>query len=200
MPITSTSSVTPETGDALLIVDVQQDFLPGGNLAVPDGDAVVPVLNEYIQTFTRLGLPVYATRDWHPADHCSFEPRGGPWPPHCVANTAGAEFATNLALPENTTVISKATLTDTDAYSGFEATDLDLHLTKNHITTLYIGGLATDVCVLNTVKDALRNDYRVYLLTDAIRAVNARPGNAEKAIDEMQQAGAIPINVAKVFA
>jgi len=198
--MTSTSSVTPETGDALLIVDVQQDFLPGGNLAVPDGDAVVPVLNEYIRTFTRHGLPVYATRDWHPANHCSFEPQGGPWPPHCVANTAGAEFATNLALPENTTVISKATLTDKDAYSGFEDTDLDLQLTKNHITTLYIGGLATDVCVLNTVKDALRNDYRVYLLTDAIRAVNARPGNAEKAIDEMQQAGAIPINIDKVVA
>ena len=198
--MTSTSSVTPETGDALLIVDVQQDFLPGGNLAVPDGDAVVPVLNEYIRTFTRHGLPVYATRDWHPANHCSFEPQGGPWPPHCVANTAGAEFATNLALPENTTVISKATLTDKDAYSGFEDTDLDLQLTKNHITTLYIGGLATDVCVLNTVKDALRNDYRVYLLTDAIRAVNARPGNAEKAIDEMQQAGAIPMNIDKVVA
>jgi len=198
--MTSTSSVTPATGDALLIVDVQQDFLPGGNLAVPDGDAVVPVLNEYIRTFTRHGLPVYATRDWHPANHCSFEPQGGPWPPHCVANTAGAEFATNLALPENTTVISKATLTDKDAYSGFEDTDLDLQLTKNHITTLYIGGLATDVCVLNTVKDALRNDYRVYLLTDAIRAVNARPGNAEKAIDEMQQAGAIPINIDKVVA
>lgn len=196
----TSTSLSPATGDALLIVDVQNDFLPQGKLAVPDGDKVIPALNHYIQLFTRRDLPVYETRDWHPENHCSFTPQGGPWPPHCVANTHGAAFSEDLALPENTTIISKATHADKDAYSGFEDTDLDTLLRNNHITTLYIGGLATDYCVLNTVKDALKNGYRVYLLTDAIRAVNTQPGDGERAITEMQQAGAELINADRIAA
>ncbi|MDT8453514.1 MAG: nicotinamidase [Gammaproteobacteria bacterium] len=193
-------SSSPASGDALLIVDVQNDFLSEGKLAVPDGDEVVPALNRYIQAFTRHDLPVYATRDWHPENHCSFRPQGGQWPSHCVANTRGAEFADDLALPENTTIISKATRADKDAYSGFDNTDLDTHLKNDHITTIYIGGLATDYCVLNTVKDALKNGYRVYLLTDAIRAINAQPGDGERAINEMQQAGAELISADRIAA
>lgn len=182
-------------GDALLIVDVQSDFLPGGALAVPGGDAVVPVLNAYVERFERQGLTIIATRDWHPADHCSFAKQGGPWPPHCVAKTPGAAFAPGLQLPENATVISKATMADKDAYSGFEATDLDTRLKALGIERLFIGGLATDYCVLNTVKDALNLGYGVCLLVDAVRAVDVHPGDGDKAVAEMLRLGAVPMRL-----
>src|SRR5690606_29877001 len=111
-------------GDALIVVDVQNDFLPGGALGVPEGDAVIPVLNRYAEEFDRHGLPVFATRDWHPERHCSFREQGGPWPPHCVAGTAGAELAPTLALPSGAQVISKATEPEPDAYSAFQGTKL----------------------------------------------------------------------------
>ena len=113
------SEVQLQSGDGLLVVDVQRDFLPGGSLAVRDGDAVVPPLNDWIARFATAGAPIFATRDWHPADHCSFRPQGGPWPAHCVAGTPGAAFADGLALPEGVAVVSKA-MRDDDAYSGFE--------------------------------------------------------------------------------
>jgi len=177
-------------GDALILVDVQTDFLPGGALAVADGDAVVPVLNGYLARFGRLGLPIYATRDWHPPNHCSFQAQGGPWPPHCIAESAGARFAPGLRLPPATRVISKATTAERDAYSGFEGTDLDAQLREQQVQRLWIGGLATDYCVLNTVRDALRHDYRVWLLVDAVRAVNVQPRDGEAAIAEMLRLGA----------
>lgn len=191
LPDTSTS---PRSGDALIVVDVQNDFLPGGNLAVAGGDEVVPVLNRYIEVFGNRGLPVYATRDWHPPDHCSFEEQGGIWPSHCVADTQGAEFAPGLELPANATVISKATEPDREAYSGFDGTDLKQRLVQQQVSRLYIGGLATDVCVLNTVKDALNEGFKVYLLRDAVRAVNAKPGDGERAVREMEESGAVPID------
>lgn len=198
--MTETSSITLQTGDALIIVDVQNDFLPGGNLPVPGGDQLVPVLNRYIQSFTDRNLPIYATRDWHPDDHCSFVEQGGTWPNHCVARTRGAEFASGLVLPADATVISKATSSDKDAYSGLEGTDLKQQLTAKHIRRLCVGGLATDVCVLNTVKDALAADFRVYLLRDAVRAVNAEPGDGERALKEMEHLGAILIDEDRVQA
>jgi nicotinamidase/pyrazinamidase len=180
----------PRPGDALLVVDVQNDFLPGGSLAVARGDEVVPALNQYIGAFEAQGLPVYATRDWHPERHCSFRAQGGPWPPHCVANTRGAEFAAALRLPPSATVISKATTPDEDAYSGFQGTDLDSRLRAAGIRQLFVGGLATDYCVLNTVRDALRLGYEVFLLSDAIRAVDVQAGDGLKAEEEMAKLGA----------
>lgn len=180
----------PQPGDALLIVDVQNDFLPGGSLAVPRSNGVVPALNRVIGAFEARGLPVYATRDWHPERHCSFRAQGGPWPPHCVAHTRGAEFAAVLRLPPAVIVISKAASADQDAYSGFEGTDLDQRLRAAGIRRLFIGGLATDYCVLNTVRDALRLGYEVLLLTDAIRAVDVQPGDGQRAEDEMVRLGA----------
>ncbi len=182
--------------DALVVVDVQNDFLPGGSLAVPHGDEVVEPLNRYAERFVRAGQPVFATRDWHPADHCSFQAQGGPWPPHCVQGTEGAAFAPALRLPPDTTVISKATRPDKDAYSGFEGTDLHDRLERLGIRRLFIGGLATDYCVLNTVKDARRLGYEVFLLTDAIRAVDVRPGDGRRAQDEMLALGAKPLTLA----
>ena len=148
----------PARETALLVVDVQRDFLPGGSLAVPEGDAVVPVINRYLDQFSILGLPVVATRDWHPADHCSFDVQGGAWPVHCVAGSSGAEFAPGLRLPSSTILIAKDVTSSCDSYSGFQATDLDRQLKSLGVTRLYVGGLATDYCVLNTVLDALRRD------------------------------------------
>jgi nicotinamidase/pyrazinamidase len=187
-------------GDALIVVDVQNDFLPGGSLAVPQGDAVVAPLNRYAETFAAAGCPVYATRDWHPADHCSFHARGGPWPPHCMAGTDGAQFAPGLRLPPRTTVISKATTADKDAYSGFEGTDLDVRLRAQGVKRVFVGGLATDYCVLNTVRDALRLGYQTFLLTDAIRAVNVHPDDGRRAEDEMQRLGARPLALQQLAA
>jgi len=187
-------------GDALLIVDVQNDFLPGGSLAVPRGDEVVPVLNRYIDLFVTRKLPVYATRDWHPERHCSFRAQGGIWPPHCVAGTRGAEFAAALQLPPSAVIVSKAATAEQDAYSGFQGTDLDAQLRAAHIRRLFIGGLATDYCVLNTVRDALRLGYRVWLLSDAIRAVDVQPGDGLRAEQEMVSLGAQRITVEEVAA
>ena len=180
------NNLHPQPGDALLIVDVQNDFLPGGSLAVPKSDEIVPVLNRYLNIFS--ALPVFATRDWHPLQHCSFRTQGGPWPPHCVAGTSGAAFAATLQLPPSTVIISKATRLAQDAYSGFQDTDLDSQLRAGNINRLFIGGLATDYCVLNTVRDALKLGYRVLLLVDAIRAV--LPEDGQRAEMEMISLGA----------
>jgi nicotinamidase/pyrazinamidase len=177
-------------GDALVVVDVQNDFLPGGSLAVPNGDEVVPVLNHYLAAFVRAGLPVFATRDWHPPDHCSFRARGGPWPPHCVQGSAGARFAPGLALPSSTVIVSKDVRPEQNTYSGFEGGDLDRRLREQGVRRVFVGGLATDYCVFHTVKDGLARGYAVVLLTDAIRAVNVEPDDGRKAEAEMIRLGA----------
>lgn len=176
--------------DALIIVDVQNDFLPGGALAVPSGDQIIPVLNDYIERFAAKGVPIFATRDWHPPDHCSFQSRGGPWPPHCIAGTPGAQFPIDLNLPQDVRIVSKATDKDLEAYSGFDGTALEKQLKQLGSRRLFIGGLATDYCVLNTVRDACRAGFEVFLLRDAVRAVNVNPGDEQKALDEMQRLGA----------
>ena len=187
-------------GDALIVVDVQNDFLPGGRLGVPHGDEVVPVLNRYARLFAGKGLPVYATRDWHPPDHCSFESRGGRWPVHCVAGSPGAAFAPGLDLPLGSTVVHKATAPDRDAYSGFEGTDLHEQLREAGVGRVFVGGLATDYCVLKTVRDALARGYETYLLADAVRAVNADPQDGATAEAEMRQLGARPVTLDRVHA
>jgi len=180
--------------DALLIVDVQADFLPGGRLAVPDGDAVVPALNGYLALARRKGLRVFASRDWHPPNHCSFRAQGGPWPEHCVAGTPGAAFAPSLELPSDAFIISKAVAAGSDAYSGFAGTDLERQLRALRVERLLVGGLATDYCVLNTVRDARKAGFEVLLLQDAIRAVNVKPGDGEHAEREMREVGAVPVH------
>lgn len=186
--------------DALLIVDVQCDFLPGGALAVPAGDAVVPVLNRYISLAQRAGVPVFASRDWHPHDHVSFHARGGPWPIHCVADSEGAAFAPELALPRDAIVVNKATHTEKDAYSAFAGTGLVDALRSRGIERLWIGGLATDYCVLNTVLDARREAFPVLFLEDACRPVELEPGDGAQAVARMREAGAIPVRLSDVAA
>lgn len=175
--------------DALLIVDVQRDFLPGGALAVPAGDEVVPVLAALCRAFSAAHLPVVASRDWHPADHCSFRDQGGPWPPHCIAHTRGAELDPGLHLPPDARIVDKAVATDRDAYSAFEGTDLAAWLNDHRVRRLFIGGLATDYCVLNTAADAIRYGFDVVLVEDAMRAIDNEAGRrAIASLREMQAA------------
>lgn len=192
------SGIRLQSGDALILVDVQKDFLPGGSLAVPSGEQVVPVLNRYIDLFRERNLPIFATRDWHPANHCSFVAQGGPWPPHCVQGSPGAEFASDLALPGEAFIISSATNPNREAYSGFSETDLHTRLQALGVARLFIGGLATDYCVLHTVKDALALGYGVFLLKDAIRAVNVHPRDGEEAEQEMVSLGVVPVTIMQV--
>jgi len=182
----------------LLAVDVQNDFLPGGSLAVAEGNLVIPMLNSYIGQFIERRLPVFASRDWHPFNHCSFIRQGGPWPEHCIAGTIGAEFPADLHLPDSVHVISKGGDAGQDGYSVFTNRDFKRRLDNAGIRRLSVGGLATDYCVLNTVRDALNFRFKVLLLTDAIRAVNVRRDDGEKAINEMIEQGAIPITLAMI--
>jgi nicotinamidase/pyrazinamidase len=188
----------PELTDALILVDVQYDFLPGGALAVPDGDGVISELNKYIRLFQGLHRPVIATRDWHPKNHCSFIDFGGIWPVHCVAGTKGAQISNEIILPANTLIISKATTREEEAYSGLDGTDLEDRLHDLGVKRVWVGGLATDYCVLETVKDFLAKDFEVILLMDAIRAVNVKPDDGALAEQKMLNAGAQPITIKDV--
>lgn len=164
------------SGDALLIVDVQCDFCPGGALPIEEGDQVVPIINEWIQNFIEHRLPVFASRDWHPKDHLSFEPEGGRWPPHCIQDTPGAGFHEGLQLPEMTVVVTKGVRFDQDQNSAFDQTGLADHLQRKGIHRLFVAGLALDVCVLATVVDANKHGLKVVLIADATRPVSARGG------------------------
>ncbi len=181
----------PKKGDCLLIVDMQNDFMPWGSLPVPDADKIIPVLNSYIEIFSKKGLPVFASRDWHPPNHCSFKENGGKWPSHCVQHTEGAEFAKGLSLPKETVIISKATTPEKEAYSALQDTELADLLRQNHINRCFVGGVATEYCVLSTVLDLLDLGYETYVLKDAIKAVNINPGDEEKALEEMRKKGAL---------
>jgi nicotinamidase-related amidase len=186
-------STGPQPGDALVVVDLQRDFLPGGALAVPHGDRIIQPVNRYLDLFASHSLPVFATRDWHPPGHCSFRTKGGPWPVHCVQGTAGAEFDPSLRLPHDVEIISKATDPREQSYSAFETANFDPRLKQLGIGRLWVCGLATEYCVLSTVRDALQRGYRVVLLTDAIGALNAEPNDGLRAIDEMVQGGAFGV-------
>jgi len=179
-----------ETRDALLIIDIQNDFLPGGSLAVSGSEQIIPAINRCIEKFNTLGHPIFLTRDWHPVDHWSFAGQGGPWPPHCVAGTVGAEFSTSLLQPKTVQVISKGVRRDSEGYSDFEAPDLPAKLERAGIRRLFVAGLATDYCVLRTVLDALKLGYQVFLLQDAVRAVNVKPDDGDRALQAMRQNGA----------
>jgi len=178
---------------AIIAVDIQNDFCPGGALPVPDGDAVVYSMNLYITKFSKMGLPVYFTRDWHPQNHISFKTNGGIWPEHCVQETYGAELHKKLLIPSRAVIISKGISPDNDGYSGFEETDLDKRLKAKNIRQLFIGGLATDYCVKSTVLDALHAGFDVVFLSDASKGVDVNTGASEQAIDEMLREGAVKV-------
>ncbi len=174
---------------ALVVVDVQNDFCPGGAVPVKEGDRVIPVLNRYIEIFRTAGAPILFTRDWHPPDHSSFKDQGGPWPTHCVQNTDGARFHPNLQIPPGAQIISKADKKD-EAYSFFQGTDLSEKLRARGIKELLVGGLATDYCVKETVLDGLKHGFEVFHLDDASRGVNVNPDDSEQALKEMITRGA----------
>ena len=190
--------MTLDSKSALILVDVQNDFCPGGSLAVRDGDAVVPVLNAYATRFAAAGAPIYATRDWHPANHLSFAEQGGIWPAHCVQESHGAAFHAELRLPEGATIISKAQKQDEEAYSGFGGTDLAARLRAQGVESVYVGGLATDYCVKSTVLDALQEGFDTYFLADGSRGVEVQPGDVAAAEAEMAGAGAKRITLGEL--
>jgi nicotinamidase/pyrazinamidase len=185
--------------DALLIVDVQDDFCPGGALAVAGGDRVVPALNRYIERFQKSRLPIFATRDWHPEKTRHFKAYGGLWPPHCIQGTKGAEFRADLHLAPDAVVVSKGMGADEDSYSGFDGRDekgtaLAELLRAQGVGRLFVGGLATDYCVKHTVLDGLKQGFHVVLLEDAARAVNLLPDDGARAMEAMVRAGAEKIS------
>ena len=177
--------------DAVIVVDVQNDFCPGGALAVPDGDRVIPVLNLWIEQAQRVGATVVISRDWHPADHCSFLSQGGPWPVHCVQRTPGAEYHPELRRPATAIYVDKATDPDHDNFSDFTGTALGDRLRRKGIRRLFVGGLALDYCVRATVLDGIAEGFEVHLLSEATRAVELAPGDGRRAIDLMRSAGAV---------
>jgi len=194
MKDTTDKAFVLDDGDALVIVDVQNDFVPGGALAVPEGDRVIVPLNKAIKIFQTCNLPVFLTRDWHPRKHSSFREFGGPWPPHCVQDTRGAEFVPDLRVNDRSTIITKGFTFEPDEYSGFQGVDemgisLDLCLKNHGVERIFVGGLATDYCVLNTVLDGLSLKYDVVIFTDGIRAVNVKPDDGEMALAEMTRKG-----------
>lgn len=188
------SAIVLGQGDALLIVDLQVDFLPGGSLGVPHGDQVIAPINRLVALYRAHALPVYASRDWHPEAHCSFAAQGGPWPPHCVAGTAGAAFSADLQLPDDAIVVSKADRLDADAYSAFSGTGLAPAMRERGIRRLAVCGLATDYCVLNTVLDGLA-DFGILVVAEAMRAVDVGPGDGDHAMTRMLGAGAVPVRL-----
>lgn len=169
----------------MIVVDVQNDFCPGGALAVPDGDAVVEQVNALAA-----GMPVViATRDWHPPDHASFAAQGGPWPVHCVAGTRGAELVDGLDLARVSAIIDKGMAPDADGYSGFEATGLGGLLRDRGIDVVHVAGLALDYCVRATALDAAAAGFDVVVHRGATRAVEVQPGDGERAVRELCAAG-----------
>ena len=176
-------------GDALLLVDVQNDFCPGGALPIEEGDRVVPVLNRWLRTARERGLPVYASRDWHPRRHPSFREQGGEWPPHCIQGTAGARFHPDLELPEDAMAIAKGVRFDRDQLSAFDETGLAAQLRRDGVRRLWVGGLAQDVCVRASVLDALSAGFAVHVIVAATRPVRAKAGR--EALCAMERAGAV---------
>jgi nicotinamidase/pyrazinamidase len=177
-----------QPGDALIVVDVQEDFCPGGALPIERGDEVVPILNRWISAAVDARVPVVASRDWHPEHHMSFAESGGEWPVHCVQDSAGARMHHDLKLPASAILVTKGAHLDRDQYSAFDGTELAADLRKRGVTRVWIGGLAEDVCVRATVLDARQEGFETIVIADGTRPVT-REGGA-RADEEMRQAGA----------
>ena len=184
-------TVAVTSQDALLIVDTQVDFCPGGALAVAEGDQVVPVFNRLSPLFAT----VVATRDWHPANHCSFAPQGGPWPPHCVQSRPGAAYHPDLDLSRVVLHVVKADVPQVESFDNFAGRpNLAAALRARGVTRVFVGGLATDYCVLNTVLGALSHGFAAVAVRDAMRPVEVRAGDGERALGQMAAAGAVVVN------
>lgn len=188
----NTAEFNIQKGDALLIVDVQNDFCPGGALAIPKGDSVIPELNQWIKYALAKDAPIFASRDWHPKNHVSFKDQGGDWPPHCIQDTPGAQFQPYLELPESAIVISKGVRFDKDQNSAFDDTGLGDHLKKMEIKRLLVGGLALDVCVRQSILDAIEQGFSVYLIRNATAPVAKEDG--DQALARIKEAGGKIIN------
>jgi nicotinamidase/pyrazinamidase len=191
---------SPLVEGALILVDVQNDFCPGGALAVSGGDQIVPVINKLIPHFSL----VVSTQDWHPANHISFKERGGPWPPHCVQGSPGADLHSDLKTDSIAHYFRKASTPDRDDYSEFAGTDnegrtLNEVLEGEGVKKIYVAGLATDYCVLETVLDGLKLGYEVYAVTDAMRAVNVAPDDGDQALRKMSDKGAMLVQSDEVL-
>lgn len=174
-------------GDGLLLVDVQEDFCPGGKLAIEEGDLIVPTLNMWIEIAIARSIPIYASRDWHPRRHVSFQEQGGQWPPHCLADSNGARFHRDLKVPVSAVIVTKGVRFDQDQNSVFDQTGFDAQLERDQVKRLWVGGLAFDVCVLASVLDAIERGFEVKLIKDATRPVTAAGG--EDALIQMQKVG-----------
>ena len=177
-----------QKGDALIVVDVQNDFCPGGKLPIEHGDEVVPILNEWMASAAAKGVPVFASRDWHPIAHVSFKDQGGPWPPHCVQDTEGAAFHPDLRLPDDAIIVTKGVRFDQDQNSAFDQTGLAAYMKRRGVERVWIGGLAEDVCVAATALDARAPGFKVCVLEDATRPVTEEQGR--EALKKMADAGA----------
>ncbi len=181
----------PDRQSVLLLIHLQNDFCPGGAMPVPGGDHVIPVANAWIRLFAGQGYGVVATRDWHPPNHCSFRDRGGPHPSHCVQGSFGAQFHPDLTMPPGTLIVSGVTHPDRETHSGFDGTMLDERLEDMGARTVYVVGLATDTCVRHTVLEACRRGFRVVVVGDGVRGMNTEPGDADRALAAMREAGAV---------
>jgi len=191
----SSDILTLQGSDALVVVDIQYDFIPGGTLSVTGGDLVIEPLNHAITVFHDRNLPIFFTRDWHPSHHCSFEENNGSWPPHCVQGTKGAEFVSTLFMPDDAVIISKGAHLEYDQYSTAFGVDdqgrtLESILHGLDVKRVFIGGLATDYCVLNSVTDLKKEGFDVFVLRDGSAAVNVHPGDEQRALETMKELGA----------
>jgi nicotinamidase/pyrazinamidase len=174
---------------ALIIVDLQRDFCPGGALPVREGDKVIEPINALVDLFHEKDLPVFYTRDWHPKDHVSFKQNGGTWPPHAIRGTPGAQFPSTLHVPRGAAIIDKATRRNAEAYSGFQGTDLAERLRRAGVEELYIVGLATDYCVKNTVTDGIAAGFRLNVVSDCVKGVNLKRTDSATAFRSMMRMG-----------
>jgi nicotinamidase/pyrazinamidase len=182
--------------DALIIADIQNDFLSNGSLPVKGGEEIIPVINEYVKMFKKAEATIIASRDWHPQNHVSFQSEGGPWPAHGIKDTEGAKFSPDLKLPKNTIIISKATNPSREAYSIFDETGLIEKLKEQEVSRIFICGLATDYGVVNSVLDARKLQLLTYVLVDATRGIEKNTGDIEKAIIAMGNSGANLVSMA----
>lgn len=180
---------SPWLGDALVVVDVQKDFLPGGALPIADGERIIPILNACLRLFVQRNLPVFAIRHWHPPDHAAFQRQGGAWPEHCVAGTPGAEFPPTLALPPDTVVVSRARAEPPGGAAVFGETVLALDLHRRHVRRIFVGGLGTEDGVRSAALDALNQGLGVVLLEDAVCAVDQAPGDGLAVIEALREDG-----------
>ncbi|MGD8318030.1 MAG: isochorismatase family protein [Myxococcales bacterium] len=178
-----------QPGDALLVVDLQRDFCEGGALPVPHGDAIVPVVQKLVDRAAERDIPVYASRDWHPPEHVSFEAQGGPWPPHCVQGTEGAELHADFEPPEGCIPVVKGNRLDKDQNSAFDETGVAVDLRRRGVRRVWVTGLAQEVCVRASALDALREGFEVHVVEDATRAIDDEKGR--RAFDEIRASGGV---------